>query len=153
MSKRSFTAATVLPASPLASLPWPVLRWLPFVAIALFSLALSVVAPDGRKPFYFDWAVSMDAFRFSIVKTPHIAATALLAVLGVLGSGRQRWPLALVFTVAIGAGWELCQTTVVGHTARLSDLAPDTLGALLGCMVGSAGLWTIEPMRRARIRQ
>lgn len=146
MPKRFFTATPAWPAPAFVALPWHTLRWLPFVATALFSLALSAAAPDGRKPFHVDWALNMHVIQFSIVKAPHIAATALLAVLGMLASGRQRWPLALVLTVAVGAGWELCQTTVVGHTARLSDLAPDTLGALIGCMVGGAALWTIEPL-------
>jgi VanZ family protein len=47
-------------------------------------------------------------------------------------------------TVLIGAGWELCQTTVVGHYARLSDLAPDTLGAFIGCMLAAGSLWVVE---------
>ena len=71
----------------------------------------------------------------------------MLAALGVLGSGRDRWPLALALTVLTGAGWELCQTTVIGHHARLSDLAPDTLGAAIGCLLAVAALWTLEPPR------
>jgi VanZ family protein len=130
--------------SPFAGLPWPLVRWVPFAAAALFSLALAAVAPDGRKPFYIDWSLSREALEFSIVKLPHIGAAAFLAVLGVFGAGRPRWLLALALTILVGWGWELSQTTVAGHHARLSDLLPDTLGALLGCMVGSRVLRLIE---------
>jgi hypothetical protein len=30
----------------------------------------------------------------------------------------------------VGVGWELAETTVVGHNARLIDLAPDLIGTL-----------------------
>jgi VanZ family protein len=123
---------------------WRLLRWLPFVATALFSLLMSAVAPDGRRPFDIDWTLSAATLEFSIVKLPHIGATAVLACLGVLATGRERWPIALGLTVLIGAGWELCQTTVIGHYARLSDLAPDTLGAFMGCMLAAASLWVVE---------
>gem|GEM_PF-4577379 len=46
-----------------------------------------------------------------------------------------------------GWGWELAQSTVIGHQARLADLAPDTVGALLGCIWGACGLWLLEPSR------
>ena len=127
---------------------WRMLRWLPFAAAALFSLVMSAMAPDGRRPFHIDWSLSMDALEFSIVKAPHISACAVLALLAVMATGRQRWPLALLLTVAVGAGWEICQTTVIGHYARLSDLAPDTLGAAIGCLLGAASLWTIEDWKR-----
>ena len=140
--------------STLAGIPWPAIRWLPFIAAALFSLMMAAAAPDGRKPFYIDWSLSRDALEFSIVKLPHIGASALLAVLGVFATGRQRWPLALGLTVLVGWGWELSQTTVAGHHARLSDLAPDTLGALLGCALGCYALRLFEftPIRNRRRR-
>lgn len=128
---------------------WRTLRWLPFVATALFSLVMSALAPDGRRAFEIDWSLTVEALEFSIVKAPHIGACAILAFLAVLGSGRQRWTLGLMLTVSVGAGWELCQTTVIGHHARLSDLAPDTLGAIIGCMFAAASLWIIEEWPRA----
>jgi len=127
---------------------WRLLRWLPFAAAALFSIVMSAMAPDGRRAFHIDWSLSMDALEFSIVKAPHISACAVLALLAVMATGRRRWPLALLLTVAVGAAWEICQTTVIGHYARLSDLAPDTLGAVIGCMLGAASLWTIEDWKR-----
>lgn len=139
-----------LPIAPqLTDAQWRNLRWLPFTAAALFSLVMSAMAPDGRRAFHFDWSLTIDALEFSIVKAPHISACAMLALLGVMATGRQRWPVALLLTVAVGAGWELCQTTVIGHHARLSDLAPDTLGAALGCLLGTASLWTIEDWKRS----
>jgi hypothetical protein len=145
------------PASPnapaLTDRQWQVLRWLPFVATALFSLVMSLHAPAGRRPFHIDWSLSAAALEFSIAKMPHISATAVLALLGVLATGRQRWLLALALTVLVGAGWELCQTTVIGHYARLADLAPDTLGAFIGCLLGIASLWAIEPAPHDRPRR
>ena len=140
--------------STLVGIPWPALRWLPFVAAALLSLMLAAAAPDGRKPFYIDWSLGRDALAFSIFKLPHIGASALLAVLGVFAAGRRSWPLALGLTVLVGWGWELSQTTVAGHHARLSDLAPDTLGALLGCALGSytLRLFELAPIRARRRR-
>jgi len=143
------TARPPTSASPqLTEAQWRLLRWLPFAAAALFSIVMSATAPDGRRPFHIDWSLSMDALEFSIVKAPHISACAVLALLGVMATGRKRWPLALLLTVAVGAAWEICQTTVIGHYARLSDLAPDTLGAAIGCLLGAASLWTIEDWKR-----
>jgi len=150
MQLRPISRPSTLPV--LSDAQWRTLRWLPFVATALFSLVMSALAPDGRRPFHIDWSLSIDALEFSIVKAPHICACAVLAFLAVLGAGRQRWTRALLLTVAVGAGWELCQTTVIGHYARLSDLAPDTLGALIGCMLASASLWTIEEWPQTRGR-
>lgn len=121
---------------------------MPFVLAALYSLLMAADAPDGRKPFTIDWSLSRAALEFSIVKAPHIGATAVLAFLGVIAVGRERWTRALLLTVLVGWGWELCQTTVAGHHARLSDLAPDSVGALIGCMLGVAALWTVETLGR-----
>jgi VanZ family protein len=122
------------------------IRWMPFILASAFSLFAAAMAPEGRKPFTLDWSLSRAALEFSIVKAPHIGATAVLAFLGVLAAGRERWLTALTLTVLVGWGWELCQTTVIGHHARLSDLAPDSVGALIGCMLGVAALWTVENM-------
>ena len=133
-------------AAPLKPNTLLLLRWLPFAAAALYSLMMAADAPYGRKPFTIDWSLSRAALEFSIVKAPHIGATAVLAFLGVIAVGRERWMRALLLTVLVGWGWELCQTTVAGHYARLSDLAPDSVGALIGCMLGLAALWTVETL-------
>ena len=146
MSTRPNSAAATTRLPGLTEPQWALLRWLPFAATAAFSLLMSAMAPEGRRPFHIDWSLSLAALEFSVVKAPHIGATAVLAWLGVMGSGRLRWPMALMLTVLVGAGWELCQTTVIGHYARLSDLVPDTLGALIGCLLGTVTLWTLEPL-------
>ncbi|HEY0857847.1 MAG TPA: VanZ family protein [Albitalea sp.] len=120
--------------------PWLLLRWLPFAAAAVFSLVMASQAPEGRHAFDIDWSLGRDALALSIVKAPHIGAGAALALLAVLATGRERWRVALLLTVVVGAGWEFCQSTVVGRFARASDLAPDAVGALLGCTVGLASL-------------
>lgn len=117
------------------------LRWLPFVAAAGFSLVMAAQAPDGRHPFDIDLNLGRDALAVSIVKAPHIGAGAALALLAVIATGREQWRMALVLTVLVGLGWELCQSTVIGRYARVSDLVPDALGALLGCALGWLGLW------------
>ncbi|HEX6703983.1 MAG TPA: VanZ family protein [Albitalea sp.] len=121
------------------------LRWLPFTAAALFSLVMSARAPLGRHAYFFDWTLSWDALEYSIFKLPHIGSCALLAVLGVFAAGAARWSLSLRLTVLVGFGWELCQTTVIGHYARLTDLAPDTVGALIGCAIGVMLLRRFQP--------
>lgn len=124
------------------------LRWLPFVAVALYSLVMAADAPHGRKPFTIDWSLSRAALEYSLVKAPHIGATAVLGLLGVIAVGRERWTLAFFLTVLVAWGWELCQTTVAGRSARLSDLAPDGVGTLIGCMLGVAALWTVDTLGR-----
>jgi hypothetical protein len=124
------------------------LRWLPFIASAVYSIAMSAVAPLGRHAFHFDWSLGADTLALSLTKLPHIGTAALVALLAIWATGRQRWLLALILTVAVGGGWELAQTTVIGHEARLADLLPDTMGALLGCAWGACGLWLLEPWRR-----
>jgi VanZ family protein len=121
------------------------LRWLPFLAASAYSTLSSAAAPDGRKPFVIDWSLSPAAIEFSITKQPHIGAAAILGLLAMIAVGRRRMPLALMMTMAIGAAWELGQSTVIGHTARLSDLLPDAVGALLGCAWGYCVLRLLAP--------
>ncbi|CAN5390759.1 hypothetical protein BH11PSE9_BH11PSE9_12830 [soil metagenome] len=128
---------------------WPLLRWLPWASAALLSITVSFLAPDGRKPFDIDWRITQAAWEFSIFKGPHIGVSAMLALLAVIGTGRHRLGLAFAITVLVGAGWELGQTTVIGHQARLTDLAPDAIGAFFGCLWGAGILWLLEAERRA----
>jgi Na+/proline symporter len=128
-------------------MPWSnkaLLRWLPFAMVALLSIAMAAWAPLGRKPFYLDANLSAAALAFSIQKPPHIVACAVLALLAVAAAGRRRLLLAFALAVLVGACWELAQTTVVGHAARLADLAPDALGAILGCLIGSIFTSTLQ---------
>lgn len=127
-------------------LPMP-LRWLPFSTASLASVAMSAHAPDGRKSFHFDPSLAIDALAFSAAKGPHIGAAALLGLLAVLATGRRRLWMAFALTLVVGAGWELGQTTVFGHTARLSDLLPDAIGAAAGCAWGALVTWLLDAGR------
>jgi VanZ family protein len=119
-------------------------RWLPFLVAALFSLAMASRAPNGRRPFQFDWEISAAALSFSLAKADHIAACAALAFLALLAAGRARWGVAMTLTLIVGFGWELAQASIVGRGPRLADLAPDAVGAALGCVLAAVSLWTIE---------
>lgn len=115
---------------------------------ALISVGLSFDAPLGRKPFQFSWDVSWASLEFSLFKEPHIGASALIGMLAVVAVRRSRWWLALLLSVAVGLGWEIGQTTVIGHTARIADLLPDAIGGALGVVWGTAMLWLAERIRR-----
>jgi len=153
-AERTAAAAThALPQRPPS--PWAAvvahavrMRWVPFALAAFISIALSSEAPLGRKPFHFDWDVSWANLEFSLFKEPHIGASALIGMLAVVALRRGLWSLALLLTVAVGLGWELGQTTVIGHSARLADLLPDALGGALGVAWGCAMLWLAERMGR-----
>ena len=123
------------------------LRWAPFLLGALISIGLSFEAPLGRKPFRIDWDVSWASLEFSLFKEPHIGASALIGMLAVVAVRRSRWWLALLLAVAVGWGWEMAQTTVIGHSARLADLLPDAIGAAVGVLWGAAMLWLAERIK------
>jgi VanZ family protein len=112
-----------------------VMRKLPFWMLAFASILVAFHAPYGRKPFYFNWDLSWEMIEFSIYKPLHIVACALLMVLGVLAYQWKRWWLAAVLTMLVGLGWEIAQTTVAGHNARIADLIPDFLGVVLGWLI------------------
>lgn len=124
------------------------LRWVPFVLAAIISTAMSFDAPQGRRPFFIDWDISGPSLGFSLFKEPHIGASALIGMLAVLAARRSRWWLALLLTVATGAAWELGQTTVIGHSARLADLLPDAVGGALGVAWGALMLWLAAGVAR-----
>jgi VanZ family protein len=112
-----------------------VLRKLPFWLLAALTLMIAYRAPYGRRPPEFDFDMSWDAIVWALQKPLHIAACALLMVFGVLAYKWERWWLAAVLTMLVGLGWEIAQTTVVGHNPRLADLAPDFLGVVLGWLI------------------
>lgn len=126
------------------------LRWLPFLLAALYSVVMASLAPDGHGPFALDTRLDAEALAFSAIKASHISACLVLGLLAVLAAGVRRWPWALMATVAVGACWELAQTTIVGRSARLSDLLPDAVGAALGCLLGAGLLWWAERVDRRR---
>lgn len=112
-----------------------VMRRLPFWLLAALTMMIAYRAPYGRRAAEFDFDMSWDAILWASQKWLHIAACALLMVLGVLAYKWKRWWLAALLTMLIGFGWEIAQTTVVGHNPRLADLVPDFLGVVLGWLI------------------
>jgi hypothetical protein len=119
--------------------PWfldlEVMRRLPFWLLAALTLMIAYRAPYGRRPPEFDFDMSWDAMVWAAQKPLHIAACALLMVLGVLAYKWKYWWLAALLTMLVGLSWEIAQTTVVGHNPRLADLVPDFLGVVLGWLI------------------
>lgn len=111
------------------------MRKLPFWMLAFASVLIAYHAPYGRKPYEFNTDLSFEMIEFSIYKPLHIVGCALLMVLGVLAYKWKRWWLAALLTMLVGLSWELAQTTVAGHNARLADLIPDFLGVVLGWLI------------------
>jgi len=112
-----------------------VMRKLPFWMLAFASIMIAYRAPYGRKPFEFNLDMSWDSILFSAFKPLHILGCATLMVAGVLAYKWKRWWLAALLTMAVGLGWEIAQTTVSGHHARIADLIPDFLGVVLGWLI------------------
>ncbi len=122
-------------------------RALPFVFFAGLSLFAAVRAPLGRHPFQVDLSLSWDDLARSITKVPHLRGFAVLVLLAVLAFGTQRLRVAFVTTMALAISCELAQATVVGHHARLADLAPNLLGGAISLVV-VAGLRRVCSSRR-----
>lgn len=122
-----------------------VMRRLPFWLLAALTMIIAYRAPYGRRPAEFDFDMSLEAIEWSLYKPLHIAACALLMVLGVLAYKWKRWWLAAVLTMLIGLGWEIAQTTVVGHSPRLADLVPDFLGVVLGWFIVEGTRHAMKP--------
>lgn len=112
-----------------------VMRRLPFWMLAFATILIANHAPYGRKSYDFNWDLSWETIEFSIWKPLHIVACALLMVLGVLAYKWKHWPVAAVLTMAVGFSWEIAQTTVAGHNARIADLIPDLMGVVLGWLI------------------
>jgi VanZ family protein len=122
------------------------LRALPFVFFAGLSLFTAVRAPRGRHPFRTDLSLSWDDLANSLSKVQHLRGFAVLALLAVVAFGTQRLLVAFLATMALGIVTELGQTTVVGHNARLADLAPDALGCIVSILL-------VAGLRRAAARR
>lgn len=67
----------------------------------------------------------------------------VLFLLALLAVGMARAGLAAGLTVAAGVGWEVAETTVVGHHAALVDLLPDLVAVLAAWLVVAA----VDPAR------
>lgn len=88
-----------------------------------------------------DFTVTPEAIANAMTKMPHIASMAMLFFLAVLATGYSRIWLAAVLTFLVGVGWELVQTTVVGHNPRLVDLFPNLAGIAVAWIVVSVSVF------------
>ena len=105
-------------------------RTVPFLILSAVSFCVAAGISAPRKSFYLDLDLSGPALIDSLGKAEHWKATALIFALAWLAFGNGRLLLALGLTMGVGLVWELLEATAVGHTGRLSDLAPDLLSAL-----------------------
>jgi VanZ family protein len=126
-----------------------VLRAAPFFIAGTLSIFVAGQAPKGRHPFRADLSLSPEDLARSMTKVPHFRSMAILFLLAVVAFGVHRLLLAFVATMLVGVGWELAEATVVGHYARLADLAPN-LVAGLGTLLLAAMARFIFERRRAR---
>ena len=109
------------------------LRWIPFGVMAVISLWVAAGLPHARKPFSVDLSVSPEALALSVAKLKHHESTAMFFALAVLAVGVRKPWVPFWLSLALGAAWELAESTARRHTARLADLAPDLLAAV-GCV-------------------
>lgn len=100
------------------------LRIVPFACLAVLSLWVAGRSPLGRRPFQFDWTISGSEVARVVTKVPHLRATAVLFLLATLAVGSNRLLLAFGLTMIVGVGWELAETTVVGHHAQTNRPRP-----------------------------
>ncbi|PYS68773.1 MAG: hypothetical protein DMF69_19130, partial [Acidobacteria bacterium] len=106
------------------------LRVLPFLILSTISFWVAAGLSAPRKTFYLDLNLSPAALIDSLGKAEHWKASALVFALAWLAVGNSRLILALGLAMGVGLVWEFLEATAVGHTGRLSDLAPDLLSAL-----------------------
>jgi VanZ family protein len=116
----------------------------PFAILAILSLWIAQRAPNGRKPFAVDFSLDRQDLIQSMTKVPHLVGGAVFFLLAVVAFGTRRLGRALLATMLLGIGWELGETTVVRHYARLTDLAPDLTGAVLALALVAAIRWFID---------
>jgi len=119
-------------------------RAAPFVICATLSLWIAQRAPKGRKPFTVDLSLDRQDLLQSMTKVPHLVGAAVFFLLAVVAFGTRRLVRAFLATMLLGIGWEIGQTTVIGHYARLTDLAPDLTGAVLALALVAAIRWSTD---------
>jgi hypothetical protein len=122
------------------------LRAVPFLAFAGASLWWAARAPQGRKPFTMAFDISLDALLLALTKWPHMASVAFLYGLALIATGLQRSAVAAALVFGVGVGWELAQSTVIGHNARIADLLPNAV-ALTACVLAT---WIGQTLYRRR---
>jgi hypothetical protein len=84
-----------------------------------------------RKPFDFDWSINLASLELSLGKVKHYQSMALHFALAWMAVGMGSAPRAFWLTMVVGIGWEIAESTAIGHHARLADLLPDTLAAVV----------------------
>ena len=116
----------------------------PFVLFAAWSLWVAQRAPRGRKPFSADLSLDRADLIQSMTKVPHLVGSAIFLLLAVIAFGTRRLDRAFLATMLVGLGWEIGELTVVGHYARLTDLAPDLTGAIVALALVASIRSTID---------
>jgi VanZ family protein len=112
-----------------------ILRVIPFLVLSVISLCSAATLTAQRRIFTFDSDLSPQALVSSLQKIEHYKASALIFVLAWFAFGNRRLQMAFWVTMVVSLGWELLEATAVGRTARMSDLAPDILGAFTSLIV------------------
>lgn len=120
------------------------IRAAPFVICATLSLWIAMKAPNGRKPFTADLSLAREDLIQSMTKVPHLVGVAVLFLLAVVAFGTRRVVWAFLATMLLSIGWEIGEATVIGHYARLADLAPNLTGAVLALALVAAIRWFID---------
>jgi len=107
-----------------------ILRAVPFVVAGALSIFVAGQASRGRHPFQVDFSLSREDLARSMTKVHHLRSIAILFLLSVIAFGVHRLFRAFAATMLVGVGWEVAEATVVGHHARLADLAPNLLAGV-----------------------
>ncbi|HKO57848.1 MAG TPA: hypothetical protein VJ276_18415 [Thermoanaerobaculia bacterium] len=154
-------AALLIALAALAVIAWDLWRsrrdarrWLvfaravPFVVVSGLSLLAASRAPHGRKAFSLDASVSAADLAQSMTKVPHLKSIAVIFLLAVIAFGVSRLTVAFAATMLIGIGWELAEGTVVGHHARVADLAPNIASGLACLAIVALMRWIANAVRR-----
>ena len=120
------------------------LRAAPFIVFGALSIWIAFRAPQGRRAFSFDLSVVPADLARSMTKVPHLIGSAVLFWLAALAFGPRHLGRAFVATMLLGVSWELGESTVVGHFARVADLAPDLVGATVALALVAATRLAID---------
>jgi VanZ family protein len=122
-------------------------RWVraaPFVICATLSVWIALRAPHGRKPFSADLGLTREDLIQAMTKVPHLVGVAVLVLLAIIAFGTRRLAWAFLATMLLSVSWEIAEGTVVGHYAKLADLAPNLTGALFAVALVAAIRWFID---------
>jgi hypothetical protein len=119
----------------------------PFVVAGALSIFVAGQASRGRHLFQMDFSLSREELVRSMTKVPHLRSIAILFLLAVIAFGVHRLLRAFAATMLVGAGWEIAEATVVGHHARLADLAPNLVAGVAVLLLVTAVRFVFERWR------